>query len=126
MFELKVRTHFSAAHRIVDHPGKCGRLHGHNWNVDVIIQSSQLNRIGLALDFSQLKEVVKEVINPLDHVNLNDLIDFSSVENNPSAEVISRHIFLQVKGRLRNQFPEVNLRRVDLYETETCSASYFE
>ena len=42
MFELKVRTHFSAAHKILEHPGKCARLHGHNWNVDVTVQAKSL------------------------------------------------------------------------------------
>ncbi len=126
MFELKVRSHFSAAHKIWEHTGKCARLHGHNWNVDVIVRSQELNRIGLAVDFSELKEIVKQVIEPLDHVYLNELPMFSTAENNPTAEVISRYIFKEVSGKLRAIAPQAGLKRVDLYETETCSASYFE
>jgi 6-pyruvoyltetrahydropterin/6-carboxytetrahydropterin synthase len=126
MFELKVRTHFSAAHRLLEHSGKCQYTHGHNWNVDVTVQADQLNRLGLAVDFSQLKSIVKEVIEPLDHVNLNELSFFSTVETNPSAENISRHIFSEIRGRLRSVAPQVLLKRVDIYETDTCSASYFE
>jgi 6-pyruvoyltetrahydropterin/6-carboxytetrahydropterin synthase len=126
MFELKVRTHFSSAHRILEHTGKCQRLHGHNWNVDVTVQSQDLDRIGVSLDFSHLKSVVKEVIEPLDHVNLNDLTPFSTVQTNPTAENVSRYIFNEVRNRLRNMAPQARITRVDLYETETCSASYFE
>src|SRR4051812_40881820 len=100
MFELKVRTHFSAAHRIVEHPGKCAALHGHNWNVDVTVQAAGLDRIGLAVDFSQMKSILKQILNPLDHVNLNDLPQFSSVETNPTAENISKHIFNEMLGKL--------------------------
>ena len=126
MFELKVRTHFSAAHQILEHPGKCQRLHGHNWNVDVIVQAQELDRIGLAVDFSQIKAVVKEVIDPLDHTHLNELKMFSTTQTNPTAENISRFIFNEVAGLLRNVAPQATVKRVDLYETETCSASYFE
>jgi 6-pyruvoyltetrahydropterin/6-carboxytetrahydropterin synthase len=126
MFELKVRTHFSAAHKILEHPGKCRNLHGHNWNVDVTVEASDLDRIGLAVDFSQIKAIVKEVIEPLDHVYLNDLPQFSTVQKNPSAENISQYIYAQVKARLRSAAPQADIKRVDLYETETCSASYYE
>jgi 6-pyruvoyltetrahydropterin/6-carboxytetrahydropterin synthase len=126
MFELKVRTHFSAAHQIREHAGKCRFLHGHNWNVDVTVHADQLDRIGLAVDFTDLKEIVKQVITPLDHVNLNDLPLFATVESNPTAENISRHIFNEVQGRLRSVAPHARIKRVDVYETDTCSASYFE
>jgi 6-pyruvoyltetrahydropterin/6-carboxytetrahydropterin synthase len=126
MFELKVRNHFSAAHKILEHPGKCSHLHGHNWNVDVTIQAAEVDRIGLAVDFSHLKALVKEVIEPLDHVYLNELSLFSTVSTNPTAENRSRHIFNEIKGKLRAVAPQAHVTRVDLYETETCSASYFE
>ena len=126
MFELKVRTHFSAAHKIINHPGKCQYLHGHNWNVDVLVQSRELNHIGMAVDFSDVKKIVKEVIDPLDHSYLNEHPTFSTVENNPTAEVISRYVFNEVRGRLRNIAPHAEVKRVDIYETDTCSASYFE
>jgi 6-pyruvoyltetrahydropterin/6-carboxytetrahydropterin synthase len=126
MYELKVRSHFSAAHKISEHGGKCANLHGHNWNVDVTVNAPTLNRIGLAVDFSQVKDAVKEVLTPLDHVCLNDLSQFSSVESNPTAENLSRFIFNEVRGRLRGLAPQAQVVRVDVYETETCSASYFE
>ena len=126
MFELKIRNHFSAAHKILEHQGKCRFLHGHNWNVDVIVHAENLDRIGMAVDFSHLKSALKEIIDPLDHVCLNDLPLFSSVENNPTAENISRHIFFEMGSRLRHLAPHARIARVDVYETDTCSASYFE
>ena len=126
MFELKVRTHFSAAHKILEHMGKCQNLHGHNWNIEVTVQAPELNRIGLAVDFSDLKNTLKEVIAPLDHVYLNELPQFATVENNPTAERIASYIFSQMTGRLRVLAPHAQVKRVDVYETDTCSASYFE
>lgn len=42
MYELTVIVEFEAAHRIVDYPGKCDRLHGHNWSVEVTVDSCKL------------------------------------------------------------------------------------
>lgn len=56
---------FSAAHRIEGHP-KCGRLHGHNYEVDVFIGSDTL-RDGMVLDFAELDRIVKPIIDSLDH-----------------------------------------------------------
>jgi 6-pyruvoyltetrahydropterin/6-carboxytetrahydropterin synthase len=126
MFELKVKTHFSAAHRVLEHSGKCANLHGHNWNVEVTVQAQDLNRIGLAVDFSDLKAVVKDVLGPLDHVYLNELPQFSTVEKNPTAENVARHVFEEVRGRLRGLAPHATVKRVDVFETDTCSASFFE
>lgn len=126
MFELKIRTHFSAAHKILGHSGKCQYLHGHNWNVDVTVQSEELNDIGLAVDFADIKSVVNEVIKPLDHVNLNELPLFSRPDTNPTAENIAKHIFIETRSRLRSSAPQAMIKRVDIYETDTCSASYFE
>ena len=126
MYEIKVRSHFSAAHKILEHGGKCANLHGHNWNVDVTLNAAALDSIGLAVDFSKVKEALKQVIQPLDHVNLNDLPLFSTAANNPTAENLSRHIFNEMRGSLRNSAPQARVVRVDVYETDTCSASYFE
>jgi 6-pyruvoyltetrahydropterin/6-carboxytetrahydropterin synthase len=126
MFELKIRNHFSAAHKIVGHQGKCQHLHGHNWNVDVMVQADTLDHIGMAVDFTFLKSALKEIIEPLDHAYLNEISLFATSETNPTAENISRHIFNEMRGRVRLISPQAQVKRVDVYETDTCSASYFE
>src|ERR1035441_5651193 len=98
MFELKISTHFSSAHRILEHTGKCEKLHGHNWNVDLTVRTAELNAIGLAVDFADLKKILKDVVEPLDHVYLNELPQFSTVASNPTAENVSFYIYNQVRG----------------------------
>ncbi len=126
MFEVKIRTHFSAAHRILEHKGKCQNLHGHNWNVEVVVRSETLDRIGMSVDFGDVKDVLKEIVTPLDHVYLNELNYFSTAETNPTAENVARHIFTELKSRLRALCPHAYLHQVELYETDTCSATYRE
>ena len=56
MYELSIQTSFSAAHRLRNYQGDCEALHGHNWKVQVTVQSRTLNDIGLAIDFKTLKK----------------------------------------------------------------------
>jgi len=46
MYSLKVQGSFSSAHNLRGYKGKCEELHGHNWLVEVIVKSEELNDIG--------------------------------------------------------------------------------
>lgn len=95
MYELTVIVEFEAAHRIVDYPGKCNRLHGHNWSVEVTVKGKNLNELGMLIDFKELKIEVNKTIDKLDHFYLNELDSF--VEDNPTAENIAKYIYEQVE-----------------------------
>ncbi len=104
MYELAVQLEFSAAHHLRDYPGKCSRLHGHNYRVEVTVAGQQLNRHGMIIDFGQLKQICQQVIDELDHSLLNDHPFFQ--QNNPTAENISRYLYTQAAEALTNT--EVN------------------
>ncbi len=92
MFELSVKVEFEAAHRIVGYPGKCNRLHGHNWTVEVNVTGEKLNELGMLVDFKDLKEEVMVVMDRLDHQYLNELPAFAE-GHNPTAEHIAEYIY---------------------------------
>ena len=54
MFELKVVTHFAAAHQLKMVAEKCESLHGHNWKVEVFLTGEKLNQAGVLIDFCQI------------------------------------------------------------------------
>ena len=56
MYHLKIHTYFAAAHNLINYQGDCENLHGHNWKVELEIVASQLNDIGIAIDFKQMKK----------------------------------------------------------------------
>jgi len=56
---------FSAAHFLIFPDGSSERLHGHNYRVRVEIQA-RLSEHGLVLDFTQVKPVVRELVDELD------------------------------------------------------------
>ena len=100
---------FEAAHVLPHHPGKCSRLHGHSYRLEVALEGP-LQRDGAAAgmieDFDVVSSAVKaSVVNELDHRSLNDLIE------NPTAE----EIVLWIWQRLAPELPQ--LAELILWET---------
>jgi 6-pyruvoyltetrahydropterin/6-carboxytetrahydropterin synthase len=120
MYEITVLSHFSGAHRLRYLHGKCEKLHGHNWKVEVTVVSDRLNKEGVVIDFQILKQKVEKVLNSLDHTYLNDLPYFSGEE--PSSENIAKYIFSKLKKELKPY--RVTLKKVTAWESETACATF--
>jgi len=60
MYKIKTSANFEAAHRLSNYKGKCNSLHGHNWKVDLEIDSSVLNSEEMVFDFKNLKKILEE------------------------------------------------------------------
>ena len=122
MFELMVDTTFAAAHQLRGYKGKCEQLHGHNWKVQVHVVAEKLNDIDIAIDFHDLKELLDEVVAPLDHSFLNDIFPFT--EKNPSSENIAKWIYDSLNKKLSDEHVQVSA--VTVWESETTAATYYE
>ena len=120
MYHLMIKTHFAAAHRLVNYQGDCENLHGHNWNVEVTVTARNLDTAGLGIDFKILKRHTKSLLGELDHKYLNDLPAFAQIS--PSSEQIARFLFHQLSEQLDND--NVRLERVTVWESEYACASY--
>ena len=119
MYTLTIEREFAAAHALREYDGKCSRVHGHNYRVEVSV-SGELDGSGMVLDFSLFKRVCGEVLDELDHRMLNETPPFD--QQNPTCELICKHIY----GRLAEQLRPsgVRVRRVRVWETPTSSATY--
>lgn len=122
MFELKVVGEFAAAHSLRDYEGKCEKLHGHNWNVEIAVSGTKLDKSGMVLDFKILRENLSLVLNELDHEHLNE-VEYFKV-NNPTSENLSRYIFEKLEILLKSYGVKVN--RITVWETGRQSATYFK
>ena len=116
MYSLKVQGTFSSAHNLRGYKGKCEDLHGHNWVVEIVIKSGQLDNIGMVLDFKYLKKKLNACLEQMDHKYLNKLAYFKRI--NPTSENIARHIYDQLKPLIPL------LSCVTVWENSTSSATY--
>lgn len=123
MFVVSVQAHYDSAHFLRNYHGKCERLHGHRYVVEVALASETLNRSGIAFDFVDVKRHLRELANGLDHENLNDLEPFREVE--PSAENQAKYFWDELKRLLpEDQADALVYTRV--WETPTQWAQYTE
>jgi 6-pyruvoyltetrahydropterin/6-carboxytetrahydropterin synthase len=121
MFEVMIERNFSSAHQLRGYKGKCENLHGHNYKIEIYARGRELDNIGLLVDFGELKEAADEVVQYLDHRNINELAPFD-VELNPSAENLARYILERVSARVGDE--RVQIYKVRCFETPTSIATY--
>jgi len=122
MFEVSVEDSFAAGHFLRNYQGKCEKPHGHNYKVRVTLAGEALDKAGLLVDFKDLREVLKQVIDRLDHQMINDLEPFTTA--NPSAENLARYFYHEIHRRLEVSLGLVRVKNVTVYETESTTATY--
>ena len=135
VYEISKEFSFSAAHQIRMHGGKCERLHGHNWKIRVYARSSELNRIGMVIDFADLKALVKRhVVDRYDHALVLHASERAAIPTDhplfarthftpwqPTCE----HLLLDMVARIRAALPpDATLHRARLQETATSWAEW--
>jgi 6-pyruvoyltetrahydropterin/6-carboxytetrahydropterin synthase len=86
--------YFDAAHFIPNYKGKCEKLHGHTYRLEIVIEGG-VKKDGMVVDFAKMKEIVEmTILEKLDHQALNEMFE------NPTAEHILQWIAEQLKGKL--------------------------
>lgn len=116
MFTITKQFTFSASHQLKelpdDHP--CARLHGHNYIVEVELQSKKLDKKGFVRDYTELKTLKDMIDTNLDHRHLNDVLGDDLI----TAEQLAKWLY----EWCRKQWPEVVAVRVS--ETPKTWAEY--
>jgi len=121
MYELKVVTHFAAAHQLKMVAQKCENLHGHNWKIEVCLCGESLNHAGVLMDFGEIKSHVNEIMDTLDHKFLNEL-DYFSDAVPPSSENVAKHIADELQLKFRDD--TIRVSGVTAWESENACATY--
>lgn len=119
MIEVTKEFTFDAAHRLIGYPGPCGGMHGHTYRLQVSMARTDglVNRDGMVVDFSELKETVKHVIlDQVDHKVLNDVFDFQ-----PTAENMAMSFYISLKRYIPL---DVKVTCIRLWETPTSFAEF--
>jgi 6-pyruvoyltetrahydropterin/6-carboxytetrahydropterin synthase len=123
MFMVSVQAHYDSAHFLRHYKGKCERLHGHRYVVEVALATNELNESGIAFDFVDVKRELRALAERLDHRNLNDLEPFDEIE--PSAENQARYFYQELGRRLPGAMADA-IVYVRVWETPTQWAQYTE
>ncbi|MFZ0241836.1 MAG: 6-carboxytetrahydropterin synthase QueD [Desulfobacterales bacterium] len=121
MFELKIVTHFAAAHQLKMVAQKCENLHGHNWKIEVCLKGDTLTPAGILMDFGEVKKKVADIMARLDHRFLNDISPFNETYA-PSSENIAFFIAGELQAQLADR--PVAVSRVTAWESENACATY--
>jgi 6-pyruvoyltetrahydropterin/6-carboxytetrahydropterin synthase len=107
--KLGLIAEFDAAHRLPAYQGKCSKIHGHTYRVEITVEGP-VKKDGFVIDFYELKKMMSLTLRDLDHGDLNDIIP------NPTAELIAKLIFSRLKQMLEET--SIRLIRVKLWEGE--------
>lgn len=117
MFEIQAESMFSASHHLLNYNGKCENQHGHNFKVVVSVRGTKLNQSNILVDFKVLKKELNNVLDLLDHKDLNELDYFEG--QSTSSEMISKFIFEKMSEKFENMYS------VSVWETPTSCAVYY-
>jgi 6-pyruvoyltetrahydropterin/6-carboxytetrahydropterin synthase len=120
IFEVSIDHSFAAGHALRDYKGKCENIHGHNYKVRVTVEGENLDSTGLLIDFVDLRQAVRTIVDRLDHQFLNDLSPFDRV--NPSAENIARYFSQELESKVQQN--GARLHAVTVWETDNSFATY--
>lgn len=137
-FTITKQFTFSAAHRIPGHP-KCGRMHGHNYVVNVTVTRygpQYVDGRGFVVDFGELSEICMQAfVRPMDHRYLCGSMESSGpimgLESNEihylTVPYSTAEYLAQTIGRtLQPQLPsDIGLVRIDVWETATSCATFY-
>jgi len=122
-WRLKVSGDFSSSHQLRHYEGKCENMHGHNFEVEVDVVGESLDpKLGILMDFKELRRLLKTVTDELDHRHLNELQAFA--EHNPSSELLAQYIYRRLQELLVGH--PVRLAEVMVSEKASSRAYYTE
>ena len=113
---------FEAAHKLPHHGGKCNRVHGHTYKLEVTVEGGIISNNtftkGMVMDFGDLKNLIQgNILEYIDHTYLNDAME------NPTAENLIDYIWSILENDIPNFCRSARLHKLRLWET---SNSYVE
>jgi 6-pyruvoyltetrahydropterin/6-carboxytetrahydropterin synthase len=120
MFVIAKRFSFSASHVLTAVPEdhKCRRLHGHNYEVEVVCAADELDHRGMVVDYFELDPVKRFIDDTIDHRHLNDVLD-----GEPTAERLAWWLYESLKGQLPVDV-SAKITAIRVYETPRTWAEY--
>ena len=140
MYRIEKRFTFPMGHRLSKHKGRCFSLHGHNFTVLVGVKAERLDENDMVIDFSDLKRIVMNRLDELDHcmlLNVNDKalaekfqalgMRVMTVNHDPTAEKLAQNLYWSIGTALSKTYPVEGSVRIDyvtVFENENSKATF--
>ncbi len=142
MMQITRKHIISSAHRLYDYDGRCERLHGHNYRIEATLSTPQLNRLGMIVDFAEIKKILFGALDAVwDHrtllytkdplcAKLAGVLDDDSlcpVPFNPTAENMATYLgeeFFPSVIREAGMPEDLRIDKVVVHETDGSSACW--
>ncbi len=118
MYFLRVETNFSAALYLSNCGDKYKGMHGHDYDVVVILKSSVLSNQGMVYDYTTIQGELNSLAQSFDHVLLNDQAEF--LELNPTVEHLAKFFC----DKLIQSLPNLPIYEVEVKQSKGVCASY--
>jgi 6-pyruvoyltetrahydropterin/6-carboxytetrahydropterin synthase len=140
MYKVRKLFKFEAAHVLESsYSLDYQNIHGHSYEVEVILKSKKLNKDGMVCDFGELKDIISSIFMDFDHsvivpeslsehiVNTAFVKHAIIVKFNPTAENMAKHFYDLIEDEMLVYGVEnVKIHKVIVHETKTVWASYQE
>lgn len=124
-FTVRQTCYFSAAHVLRDYPAACEKLHGHNYKVIIEVTASQLDKLGMVLDYLDIENIANKYVKKLDHQYINNIKPFDEI--NPTTENIAYWLYQNIKPEITDFTKNrASLRSITIWETDHNCISYQE
>jgi 6-pyruvoyltetrahydropterin/6-carboxytetrahydropterin synthase len=103
MYHVRIREHIMIAHSLKDKFfGPAQKKHGATYVVDVTFYADKLNAVNVVIDIGLAHQVLKEVLAPLNYIDLDDIPEFENKLT--TTEFLAKHIHDRVKDAVKNEF----------------------
>ena len=117
-YTLRVKDRFEASHWLRSYRGKAEQIHGHSWQVEVVLESDTLDDEGMGFDFVEIRRHLRSLAARFDHNDINSVPPFDTLS--PTTEHIARWFCHELQDRL----PMADVAAVTVWEGPDCSATY--
>ena len=134
---------FETGHALYGYDGKCRNVHGHSYKLSVTVLGKPITntsnvKLGMVIDFSDLKKIVKEeIVNKFDHATVfnkntphielaKELLDRGHNVILADYQPTSENMVIDFASKIRARLPKgIILHALKLQETETSFAEWY-
>jgi 6-pyruvoyltetrahydropterin/6-carboxytetrahydropterin synthase len=122
-------TYFEASHRLLHYEGKCFRLHGHQWRVEVWVAGEIDEKTKIIVDYNCIKEVIQHfdhqvILNATDPMVecLSRFQEVITTPGDPTSELLADLMAQRVNSECTRRGIAASVEKIRVWESTSCYA----